>query len=112
VGRTDIEDALQRLEQVTVEEARMAAAESLKATHGVNSNVQGMLQAMEDRIISSIGMLQGVDDRRQGVDDRVNDVGNKAIYSARTATVPLPDTVLIVYTIRFRANRTTNSAQL
>jgi hypothetical protein len=75
VGRTDVEDALQRLEQVTVEEARMAAAESLKATHGVGSNVQGMLEAMEDRIMRGMkGMLQGVD-------DTVKDTGNKAISS-------------------------------
>ena len=45
------------------EEARMAAAESLKATHGVGSNVQDMLQAMEDRIMRGMkGMLQGGED--------------------------------------------------
>jgi hypothetical protein len=109
VGRTEIEDALQRLEQVTVEEARMAAAESLKATHGVGSNVQGMLKAMEDRIMSGIGMLQGVDDRRQGVDDRVRDIGDKAINSAQTALLAI--TVLIVYMIRCRANKTTDSTR-
>jgi hypothetical protein len=87
VGRSDIEDALQRLEQVTVEEARMAAAESLKATHGVNSNVQGMLKAMENRLMIGMkGMLQGVD-------DRVKDIGDKA-NSAQS--VPLAITVLIV----------------
>jgi hypothetical protein len=78
----------------------MAAAESLKATHGVGSNVQGMLKAMEDRIMSGIGMLQGVD-------DRTKNIGDKAISSAKT--VPLTITVLIVYVIRRRAIRTTDS---
>jgi hypothetical protein len=83
VGKTDIENALQRLDQAAQEEARMAAAESLKATQGVGPNVQGMLRAAEDRIIRGVeGMLQGVDDRRQGVDDRVTDIGDKTVTSA------------------------------
>jgi hypothetical protein len=100
VGRTDIEDALQRLEEVTLEEARMAAAESLKAIHGVGSNVQDTLKAVDDRIRGMEGMLHGVvGDRLRGVDDRVN--------SAQT--VPLVTTALIVYTIRYREKRTTDA---
>lgn len=37
--RKDIEVALKRLEDVTVEEARKAANEALKATHVVDDNV-------------------------------------------------------------------------
>ena len=70
MGRTDIEDALQRLEVVTLDEARMAAAESLKAIHGVGTNVQDTLKAMEDRMRGLEGILQGVGDRLQGVEDR------------------------------------------
>jgi hypothetical protein len=62
-GRADIEDALLRLEEAIQEEARMAAAESLKAIHGVNSNVKAMADSMR-------GMLQGTS---KGVDDRVKD---------------------------------------
>jgi hypothetical protein len=51
-GRTDIEDALQRLEKLTQEEARMATVEGLKATHGIDNKVEV-------------------------VNDRVKDVGNK-----------------------------------
>jgi hypothetical protein len=69
VGRTDIEDALQKLDQAAQEEVRMATAESLKATYGVGPNVQGMLKATEERIIREV--LQGGDNRRQGVDDSV-----------------------------------------
>jgi hypothetical protein len=39
VGRTDIEDALQRLDKLTQEEARMAIAEGLKITHGIDNRV-------------------------------------------------------------------------
>jgi hypothetical protein len=81
VGKADIEDALQRLEEVTLEEARMAAAESLEAIHGVGSNVQDMLKAMEDRMKGMEGMLQG---RLKGVDDRVDAVKDKATNSAQT----------------------------
>ena len=74
MGRTDIEDALRRLEEVTLEEARMAAAESLKAIHELGST----LKAMEDRMRGMEGMLQG---RLKGVDDRVKD---KTTNSAQT----------------------------
>ena len=89
VGRTDIEDALGRLEDVTLEEARTAAAESLKAIHGVGSNVQGILKAMEDRMRGMEGMLEG---RLKGVDDRVKD---KATNSAQTISWII--TALVVY---------------
>jgi hypothetical protein len=42
IGRTDMEDALQRLDKLTQEEARMAAVENLKATHTVDERVRGV----------------------------------------------------------------------
>jgi hypothetical protein len=42
IGRTDMEDALQRLDKLTQEEARMAAVENLKATHTVDERVRGI----------------------------------------------------------------------
>ncbi|KAF8471650.1 hypothetical protein DFH94DRAFT_684801 [Russula ochroleuca] len=81
-GKTDIEDALLRLEEVTLEEARMAATESLKAIHGIGSNVQDTLKAMEDRMRGMEGMLQP---RLQGVDDRVKD---KAVDSTEKPGLP------------------------
>ncbi|KAH9986509.1 hypothetical protein BJV77DRAFT_965151 [Russula vinacea] len=49
-GRTDIEDALQRLEKVTLEEARMAAAEALKAIHGVGNQVGDKVDGVQDTL--------------------------------------------------------------
>ena len=83
MGKTDIEDALQRLEVVTLEEARMAAAESLKAIHGVGTNVQATLKAMEDRMRSIEGILQGADvgNRSRGANDRGKNIGDNTINS-------------------------------
>jgi len=66
VGRTDIEDALGRLDRLTQEEARMAAAQGLKTAHVVDNRVQ----AIDDKV-------QGVDDKVQGVDDKMRDVEDK-----------------------------------
>ena len=46
VGRTDIEDALGRLDGLTQDEARMAAAQGLKATHDVDNKVM----AIDDKV--------------------------------------------------------------
>jgi len=106
VGRTDIEDALQRLETVTMEEAKMAGAEALKAIHGVGNQVgdkvdgvHDTLKAVEDRMRGVEGMLQGVGDILQGVDDRVKDIGDKVTTGAQTALLVV-STTLIVSTVR------------
>jgi archaellum component FlaC len=105
VGRKDVEDALQRLEKVTVEEARMAAAEALKAVHGVGDQVgdkvlgvHDTLKVVEDRMRGVEGMLQGVGDMLQGVDNRVKDIGNKV--TTGTQIVLWLTTALIVLTVR------------
>jgi hypothetical protein len=40
IGKTEMEDALKRLDKLTQEEARMAAAQNLKATHAVDERVK------------------------------------------------------------------------
>jgi hypothetical protein len=39
IGRTDMEDALKRLDKLTQEEARMATAEVLRTTHAIGDRV-------------------------------------------------------------------------
>ena len=39
LGKNDMEDALKRLDTLTMEEARMAIAENLKVTHRVDDKV-------------------------------------------------------------------------
>jgi hypothetical protein len=50
VGRTDIEDALKRLDKLTQEEARMATAQVLKVTHTVDDRVK----AVDDKVAAVI----------------------------------------------------------
>src|SRR5712691_2592001 len=80
VGRTDIEYALGRLDRLTQDEVRMAAAQGLKATHEVDDKVraiEGTVHAVDDKVKTVEGKVQGVDDKVQGVDDRVRDVDDK-----------------------------------
>ena len=83
VGRTEIEDALQRLENVTLEESRMTGAETIKAIHGVKV----MIQSLTDIVL------------QQGADVRVKDASDKVINSALTVRLPVSND-LIVYMIR------------
>ena len=80
IGRTDIEDALGRLDRLTQDEVRMAAAQGLKATHEVDDKVQGVSTKVQDIDIKVQGVgveVQGVDTKVQGVEDRVRGVGDK-----------------------------------
>jgi hypothetical protein len=72
IGRTDIEDALKRLDKLTHEEARMGIAENLRATHAVDERVRGVTE-----------QVLAVDDRVVNVNDRVAEVihGVKIIFS-------------------------------
>jgi len=100
VGRKDIEDALRRLENLIVEEARMAGAETLKAIHGVGTKVgddmhgiHGAVKAVEDRVRDVEGMIQGVGDMLQGVDNRVKGIGDIAIIGEQDVKLSTPSSV-------------------
>ena len=57
VGRSDIEDALRRLNKLTHEEGRMAAAQGLSATHGVGERVTSLGDGMN---VAINAVLEGV----------------------------------------------------
>jgi hypothetical protein len=68
IGRTDLEDALGRLDRLTQEEARMAAAQVLKVANTVDDKVQGIANnmfSMDNRVV-------GVDNRMKDVNDGVD----------------------------------------
>ncbi|KAH9169267.1 hypothetical protein EDB89DRAFT_2198624 [Lactarius sanguifluus] len=67
IGRRDIEDAFQRLDKLTQEEARMATAEVLRLTQNVGDKVKGI----GDQVEGVNTRVQGVDRKVQAVDDRV-----------------------------------------
>ena len=78
VGRNDIEDALERFEKVTTEEAQMAAAEALRALHGVDDKVTGV----GNEVHGVQSTLEVIGDILQGVGDGVKDIRDKVINGA------------------------------
>ena len=77
IGRTDIEDALKRLDKLTHEEAWMSIAQNLGAVHTVGESVTGVAGRVDsvDTTIKDVGtMVVGIDDRVRVVDDRVAEV--------------------------------------
>jgi hypothetical protein len=60
IGRTDVDDALKKLDKLTHEEAWMGVAQNLKATHDVDERLKGVATT-----------LVTVDNRVAGVDSGV-----------------------------------------
>ncbi|KAN0141731.1 hypothetical protein V8E53_000193 [Lactarius tabidus] len=77
IGRKDVENVLQRLDKLTQEEARMAAAEALTITRGIDDTVKVMddkVDAVDKRIQDVDGMVMGVDHTMKDVDHKVKSV--------------------------------------
>jgi methyl-accepting chemotaxis protein len=80
IGKNDMEDGLKRLDKLTQEEARMAVAQNLKATHTVDERVRGVANTMVDidnKVAVVDDRIADVDDRVADVDDRVADVNDR-----------------------------------
>ena len=94
--KTDIEDALKRLDNLTQAEAQMAAAQVLKATHAVDNTgrVRGVadialgidnrvvvidehVASVDERVAGVDAHVAGVDERVAGVDERVAGVDER-----------------------------------
>jgi hypothetical protein len=78
----EMEDALKRLDKLTQEEARMAAAQNLNATHAVDERVKGVadtVEAIDDKVADVDDRVAGVGDQVTGVDDRVSSVKEKVV---------------------------------
>jgi len=90
IGRTDMEDALKKLGNLTDEEARMAVAQNLKATHNVDERVRGVANtvvAVDNRVAGVDDRVAKVDDRVAGVDSRVACVGDKVVSVDHTVNM-------------------------
>ena len=75
-----MEDALKKLDKLTDEEARMAVAQNLKATHNVDERVRGVANtvvAVGDRVAGVDDRVAAVDVKVTGVDDTVKNVNDK-----------------------------------
>ena len=72
-GRTDLEDALKKLDKLTQEEARMALAEVLRNTHIVRDEVKvvgGKVGSVEDKV-------EDIGDKVKDMGDKMEDIGDK-----------------------------------
>jgi hypothetical protein len=77
MGKNDIEDTLKRLDRLTQEEARMAAAQLLGVTNTIDTRVWGIgdnLLVIDNRVTDVDDRVACIDDRVACVDDRVKDV--------------------------------------
>jgi hypothetical protein len=79
---TDIEDALKRLDVLTQQEAQMAAAQVLKATHAVDDT--GRVRGVADIALGIDNRVASVGNQVQGVDDKVTAVIDGAQYIFNT----------------------------
>ena len=87
----DLEDALKKLDRLTLEEARMANAEVLRLAHSIRDGVK----IVDDKVEEVVDKLGDVGDRVQCVDDKVKVVidGARALSNQLKAflTYMLPD---------------------
>jgi len=70
IGKNDIEDALKRLDRLTQEEARMAAAQLLRVTSVIDNGVR----EVSDNVFVVNNRVAGVDGRVKAVDDKIDQV--------------------------------------
>ena len=80
VGRKDIENALQRLEKLTQEEVRMAAAEALTISRDIDDTVKDIdkrLEEVDEKVQGVGGGVKDVDDMVKCVDHIVKGVNHR-----------------------------------
>ena len=86
IGKTDMEDALKKLDRLTQEEARMIIAEDLRATHAVNERVR----EVSEQVLS-------VNDRVTNVNGKVAEVIRGVEVMKQVERLSSPNLVDIVY---------------
>ncbi len=90
LGKTDIEDALKRLDKLTNEEMRMVTAQVLKGTQNVNDRVgvvDNRVLDVDNKVAGVDNRVAGVDDRVAGVDDRVAGVDDRVAHVDETLAI-------------------------
>ena len=86
-GKTDLKDALQKLDRLTQEEARMAVAEVLRITHDVRDEVkavEGKVESTGDKVAEKV---QCVDQKVQVVIDGARGMSRQAPIPPNTFTL-------------------------
>ena len=102
-GRTDLEDALKKLDKLTQEEARMALAEVLRVTHSIRDGVKvvdGKVENVEDKVEDMGDKVEDMGDKVDGMSNKVQCVDDKVqvvINGMPTVSVKSPINSNIVY---------------
>ena len=79
-GRKDVEDAFQRLDKLTPEEALMAAAETMTVTRDIDDtvkNVDRKLEGVDERVHRTEMNTENIEDKVECVDSRVQNLDEK-----------------------------------
>ncbi|KAH9958713.1 hypothetical protein BC827DRAFT_1361799, partial [Russula dissimulans] len=87
IGRTDLEDALSKLDKLTQEEARMAAAEALKVMHTADERVRGVA----DKVLAIDGRVAYLEARVADVNHAVTGAEEMALSPNTTAVNAVSD---------------------
>jgi hypothetical protein len=106
---TPVEDAVQRLDRLTQEEYRMAAAETLTTIHRADSRmkgVQGNLKGVDQRIQTVDLKVQGIDDKVQEVKKELQGVGDKVGLIIEGKVYLLSPSYLDFYSGRWKGDNT------
>ena len=108
VGRKDVEDALQRLDQLTQEEGRMAAAEALTISRGIDVKVK----EVDEKVASVDERVQSVDTKVEGIDNQVRTIDHKVgsvIQGDLYLHCRLQNLPSALYSVRCKGDRSSDS---
>ena len=78
IGRTDVEDALSRLDSLTKEEGLMTVARTLEITHGVDS----VVREVDGNVKATKVVIDDIDDNIKSTQELMQDVGGNVTATA------------------------------
>jgi len=84
MGNNDVEEALQKLDRLTQEEARMAAAELIKITYAADDRV-----GVDEGVQSAGNNFEVVGNEVRGINHKVRDIHN-GVQGANRSSSPCP----------------------
>ena len=90
MGKTDVENAFQRLDALTKEENLMTAARTLEATHDVNVNVKAtreVTQHVDNKVTMIEEVLQQVDGNIEVTQELTRSVDDNVKVTKRGAPI-------------------------
>ena len=103
LGKTEIEDALKRLDKLTQDELRMAMAQLLTLTHGVDYKVT----RIDDGVKCVDGKVMRIDDELEVVGGKVRDIDDKVTvaHEGTQYVMPITHAFVNVYAARWKGNK-------